>query len=71
MGLVALVDHGRGGLEAVPDVLAVLLGHGAVLLPLLVELLQVVEGGDDVLILRELLGRLAEGLLGFEVLAEG
>ena len=70
MGLVALVDHGRGGLEAVPDVLTLLLGHGAELLPLLVQLLQLVEGAHHVLVLGELLRGLAESFLGLEVLAE-
>ena len=70
MSLVALVDHRGGRLEAVPDLLALLLGHGAVLLPLFVEFLELVEGVHDILVLGELLGRLAEGLLGLEVLSE-
>ena len=70
MGLVALVDDRRGGLEAVPDVVPELLGHRAVFLPLLVQLLQLVEGAHHILVVGELLGGLAEGLLGLEVLAE-
>ena len=70
MGLVFLVDDGSGGLEALPNALAEFLCHGAELLPLLVEFLQVVESGDHVLVLRQLFGSLAELDLGLEVLLE-
>ena len=70
MGLVFLVDRGGGCLEAVPDALAELLGDGAVLLPLLVEVLQFLEGLDDILLLGQFLGGLAESGLHLEVLLE-
>ena len=70
MGLVFLVDDGGGGAETLPDGVAEFLGHGAVLLPLLMQLLELLEGAHHVLALGEGLGLLAELGLGLEVLAE-
>ena len=70
MSLILLIHHGCCSLEAVPDVFAVLLAHGAVLLPLLVVLLELLESLDHIIALRKSLCLLAEGNLGFQVLAE-
>ena len=70
MGLVFLVDYCGGGLEALPDGFAVLLVYGAVLLPLLVQLLELAERLNYVGVLCELLRSLAELLLYLKVLLE-
>ncbi len=68
--LVALVDNGRSSLEAGPNLLAQLLGNGANLAVLLVQLLQLVERADDVLLVGKVLGSLAQLGLELEVLLE-
>ncbi len=68
--LVFLVDEGGSILEAGPDFLAYLLSNGACLTPFVVEVLQPLECQDDVFLLVELLGLLAEEGLQLEVLAE-
>ena len=68
--LVALVDNGRSSLEAGPNLLAQLLGNGANLAVLLVQLLQLVERADDVLLVGKVLGSLAQLGLKLEVLLE-
>ena len=68
--LVALVDDGRGSLEACPNLLAQLLGHGAYLAILLVELLQLVESADGIGLVGELLCSFAEQCLLLQVLLE-
>ena len=68
--LVLLVDDGGSGLEACPHLLAQVFGHGACLAEFLVELLQLVEGADDVFLVVELLGGLAETRLYFKVFLE-
>ena len=70
VGLVFLVHHGSGGAETLPDGIAVLLGHGAQVFPLLVQFLQLLEGFHHVLVLTQGLGLLAESGLGFQVLLE-
>ena len=70
MGLIALVHHRGGGAEALPDFVAVFLGHGAQVLPLLVQFLQLLEGLYHVLVLGQGLGLLAEAGLGLQVLLE-
>ena len=70
MLLVALVDDGRGSLEACPHLFAQVFRHRADLAILGVELLQLVEGADDVGLLSELLSSFAELCLQFQVLLE-
>ena len=70
MGLVLLVDYGGGGAETLPDLFAEFLGHGAQVLPLLMEFLEFLEGIHHIVVLRQGLGRLAEGRLGLQVLLE-
>ena len=70
MGLVLLVDYGGGGAETLPDLFTEFLGHGAQVLPLLVEFLEFLEGIHHIVVLRQSLGRLAEGRLGLQVLLE-
>ena len=68
--LVTLVDDGAGCLEAVPDVFALFLGHRTYLAIFLMQLLQLVEGADDVGLVGQLLCGLAKMYLLFLVLAE-
>ena len=70
MGLVTLVDNGSGSAETLPDGVTVFLGHGTQVFPLLVELLELLEGLYHILFLGQGLGLLAESGLGFEVLLE-
>ena len=70
MLLVLLVDDGGCCLEACPHLFAQVFGHGASLAEFLVEFLQLVEGADDVLLVVELLGGLAEARLYFKVFLE-
>ena len=70
MRLILLVYDARGSLETGPDTLAEFLGNGAEFLPLLMEFLEFGESGYHVLVLGELFGRLAELLLGLEILLE-
>ena len=69
-GLVLLVDRAGSGFEACPQFLAQLLGHGAYLAPVVVELLQFPEGGDNVGLLVQGLGFLAQLLLQLQILLE-
>ena len=70
--LVALVDDSAGGLEALPDGFALVLGHGTYLLVFGVQCLQLLECRHDVLLslCGECLCLLAEALFGLKVLAE-
>ena len=68
--LMALVDDGAGGLETVPDLFTLFLGHGTDLTVFLMQFLQLVEGANDVGLLGQFLGSLTEALLLFLVLAE-
>ena len=68
--LMLAVDDGRGCLEASPDGFAQLLGHGACVAVLLVQLLQLVEGRDDVGLVGQALSGFAEAGLELEVLLE-
>ena len=70
MLLVAFVDDGAGGLEACPDLFAELFGDGSRLPVFLVQLLQLVEGADDIRLVGQFLRRLAEAGLLLEVLLE-
>ena len=65
-----LVDNRSGGLEPLPDRLAVLLVDGAVFLPLVVELLDLAECRYSIVAFCQSLCPLAKFLLGFEVLLE-
>ena len=68
--LVALVDRGGSRLEACPDFFAELLGHGARFLELLVQGLQLLEGGNHVGFFAQFLCRLAQAGLDLQVLLE-
>ena len=70
MGLVALVDEGCGGAETLPDLITEFLCHGAKVLPLLMELLEFLEGLNYILILCKGLCALAESGFGLKVLLE-
>ena len=70
MVLMALVDDRAGCLEAVPDVLTEVLGHGPRLLVFLMKSLELVEGTDDIRFVGQLLGHLAQARLGLQVLPE-
>ena len=68
--LVALVHLGRGILEAIPQLLAQLLGHGADAPPLVVKQLQLLEGGHHVVVGEQGFGGLAQSGFLLEVLLE-
>ena len=68
--LVALIDDSRRSLEAVPYFLAQLAGYGTSLAILLMQLLQLVEGTDDICLFSQLLCSLAKLGLDFQVLLE-
>ena len=68
--LVALVDGGGSGFEAVPNFFALLFGYGAGFAKFLMKLLQRVESGDHIFVFGELFGRFAEARFDFEVLFE-
>ena len=65
-----LVDAGGRGTEAVPYLLTELLGHGAIFLPLLMQLLKLGEGLHYVGTLLQSLGLLAESGLDLKILLE-
>ena len=67
---MALVDNGCGCAEVFPDTVAELLGHGAGLLPLVVEHLQTLEGLDRVGQLGEGAGLAEQTRLDLEVFPE-
>ena len=68
--LVALVDGGGSGFEAVPNFFALLFGYGAGFAKFLMKLLQCVESGDHIFVFGELFGRFAKARFDFEVLFE-
>ena len=68
--LVALVDHCRGRLEAVPDFLALLFGHRTRLAVLLMKLLKLMEGTDHVGLVGEFLSLFAEMRFLLQILLE-
>ena len=68
--LMALVDDGRGGLEAVPDFFAQIALYGSDFAELLMQLLEFAEGGHHVFFADESLGTLAKRSFEFEVLLE-
>ena len=70
MLLMAFVDDGRSSLEAVPDLFAQVFRHRTYLAILLMQLLQLVEGTDDVVLLGQLLGSLAELCLQLQIFLE-
>ena len=67
---MALVDNRRSRLEALPDFLAQLLADRTNLTVFLMQLLQLVEGADDILFVGQLLGSLAEFGLQLQILLE-
>ena len=67
---MTLIDDGRCSLEALPDLLAVLLADRTHLTVLVVEFLQLEEGADGVGLVGQSLGSLAEARLGLEILLE-
>ena len=70
MRLVAFVDNGGGGAEALPDFLAEFLGNGAQVFPLLVQFLELLEGLYHIFFLCQGFCALAVGGFGFQVLLE-
>ena len=68
--LVLLVDHGACRLETAPDLLAQFLGNRTDFAVLLVQVLQLVEGRDDIRLLVELFSSFAECGLSLEVFLE-
>ena len=68
--LMALVDDGGGGLEAIPYLLSQVFGYGADLAELLVELLHLVEGGDHVGLVGQFLHTLDDARLCLQVFLE-
>ena len=70
MGLILLIDHSSSRLEAIPYIFPVLLAHRAVLLPLLVILLEILEGLHNVFAQRKRLSLLAKGYLRLQILTE-
>ena len=68
--LVALVDYGAGCLEALPDFLAQLLAYRTDLTILLMQLLQLMEGTDNIAFFGQLLSSLAELGLQLQILLE-
>ena len=68
--LVALVDAARCLLETLPQRLLELDSHGACLAPLVVQLLQLAEGLNNLRLESQLLGLLTEGELRLVVLLE-
>ena len=70
MLLVLLVDDGAGGLEAAPNFLAKLLGNGANLAILYVQLLQLVECAHHIILSAQALSLFAKLGLQFQVFLE-
>ena len=70
MGLIFLVDHSCSCLESLPDALAELLCNRAVLLPLLVQLLELAECLNHILLLSKRLCLLTKLFLGLKILLE-
>ena len=68
--LMLLVNHGAGSLESAPDLLAQFLGNRTDFTVLLVQVLQLMEGRDDILFLIEFFGSFAERSLCLEVFLE-
>ena len=70
MLLVLLVDHGAGILEAGPDRLAQILGYRTDFAVLLMQVLQLVEGRDNVWLFCQFFGSLTQLGLRLQVLLE-
>ena len=68
--LVLLVDNSASSLETFPNLLSQLLGNRTDFAILLVEVLKLVEGRNNILFLIEFLCSLAELGLGFKILLE-
>ena len=68
--LVTLVDHGAGGLETLPYLFTQFLAHRTHLAILLMQLLQLVEGTDDIFLISQFLGSLTQACLGLQIFLE-
>ena len=68
--LMALIDDSRSSLEALPYLLTKFTSHRTCLAILLMQLLQLMEGADDIRLVSQFLGSLTETRLGLQVFLE-